>query len=159
MAENDPVAASAQKFKPMQSAIPGTTLGPIQINAFLRGGVCHSIIIYQELFKSSTVTFYFKQKLYDTPEVHLHHRQASSSGSFRRSTCSCSSKSAKGILRCPLEMEQQGMTIPMVRMAIQYSEEVLPETQLTFYGPKSLQIHMVPSDKADEFYQKELGVL
>ncbi|PQP94300.1 putative nitric oxide synthase isoform X2 [Prunus yedoensis var. nudiflora] len=136
MAENDPVAASAQKFKPMQSAIPGTTLGPIQINAFLRGG-----------------------KLYDTPEVHLHQRQASSSGSFRRSTCSCSSKSAKGILRCPLEMEQQGMTIPMVRMAIQYSEEVLPETQLTFYGPKSLQIHMVPSDKADEFYQKDLGVL
>ncbi|XP_034203137.1 NO-associated protein 1, chloroplastic/mitochondrial isoform X6 [Prunus dulcis] len=74
MAENDPVAASAQKYKPIQSAVPGTTLGPIQINAFLGGGV-------------------------------------------------------------------------------------LPETRLTFYGPKSLQIHMVPSDKADEFYQKELGVL
>ncbi|PRQ39967.1 putative nitric-oxide synthase (NADPH) [Rosa chinensis] len=30
---------------------------------------------------------------------------------------------------------------------------VLPETPLTFYGPKSLQIHMVPTDEADAFYQ------
>lgn len=42
MAINDPVAASAQRYKPIQSAVPGTTLGPIQINAFLGGGVCHS---------------------------------------------------------------------------------------------------------------------
>ncbi|PRQ59771.1 putative nitric-oxide synthase (NADPH) [Rosa chinensis] len=53
MAEKDPVAASAQKYKPIQSSVPGTTLGPIQINAFLGGG-----------------------KLYDTSGVHLHHRQA-----------------------------------------------------------------------------------
>ncbi|KHN11732.1 Putative nitric oxide synthase [Glycine soja] len=52
MAINDPVAASAQRYKPIQSAVPGTTLGPIQINAFLGGG-----------------------KLYDTPGVHLFHRQ------------------------------------------------------------------------------------
>lgn len=31
--------------------------------------------------------------------------------------------------------------------------QVLPETCLTFYGPKSLQVYMVPTDKADEFYQ------
>ncbi|GJM89961.1 hypothetical protein PR202_ga06193 [Eleusine coracana subsp. coracana] len=53
MAYKDPVAAAAQKYKPIQSAVPGTTLGPIQIDAFLGGG-----------------------KLYDTPGVHLHHRQA-----------------------------------------------------------------------------------
>ncbi|CAB51217.1 putative protein [Arabidopsis thaliana] len=53
MAERDPVAAAAQKYKPIQSAVPGTTLGPIQINAFVGG-----------------------EKLYDTPGVHLHHRQA-----------------------------------------------------------------------------------
>ncbi|KAK8461255.1 hypothetical protein SEVIR_1G003900v4 [Setaria viridis] len=53
MAYKDPVAAAAQKYKPIQSAVPGTTLGPIQIEAFLGGG-----------------------KLYDTPGVHLHHRQA-----------------------------------------------------------------------------------
>lgn len=31
--------------------------------------------------------------------------------------------------------------------------QVLPETCLTFYGPKSLRIHVVPTDTADEFYQ------
>jgi nitric-oxide synthase, plant len=40
MAYNDPVAAAAQRYKPVQSAVPGTTLGPIQINAFFGGGVC-----------------------------------------------------------------------------------------------------------------------
>ena len=44
MAEKDPVAAAAQKYKPIQSAVPGTTLGPIQINAFLSGGVCLFVI-------------------------------------------------------------------------------------------------------------------
>lgn len=39
MAYKDPVAAAAQKYKPIQSAVPGTTLGPIQIDAFLGGGV------------------------------------------------------------------------------------------------------------------------
>jgi nitric-oxide synthase len=42
MAQKDPAAAAAQKYKPIQSAVPGTTLGPIQINAFL-GGVSHFI--------------------------------------------------------------------------------------------------------------------
>lgn len=40
MANKDPVAAAAQKYKPMQSAVPGTTLGPIQIDAFYGGAVC-----------------------------------------------------------------------------------------------------------------------
>ncbi|KAF2290062.1 hypothetical protein GH714_001686 [Hevea brasiliensis] len=53
MAQWDPAAAAARKYKPIQSAVPGTTLGPIQIDAFLGGG-----------------------KLFDTPGVHLHHRQA-----------------------------------------------------------------------------------
>ena len=39
MAQKDPVAAAAQRYKPIQSAVPGTTLGPIQIDAFLGGGV------------------------------------------------------------------------------------------------------------------------
>lgn len=37
--------------------------------------------------------------------------------------------------------------------------KVLPETCLTFYGPKKLPIHAVPTHEADEFYKKELGVL
>lgn len=39
MSYKDPVAAAARKYKPIQSAVPGTTLGPIQIDAFLGGGV------------------------------------------------------------------------------------------------------------------------
>ncbi|AQK69095.1 NO-associated protein 1 chloroplastic/mitochondrial [Zea mays] len=38
MAYKDPVATTAQKYKPIQSVIPETTLGPIQIEAFLGGG-------------------------------------------------------------------------------------------------------------------------
>ena len=39
MDECDPIAAAAQRFKPIQSTMLGTTLGPIQINAFSGGGV------------------------------------------------------------------------------------------------------------------------
>jgi hypothetical protein len=35
MAQKDPAAVAAQKYKPIQNADPGTTLGPIQLNAFL----------------------------------------------------------------------------------------------------------------------------
>lgn len=103
MAEWDPVAAAAQKYKPIQSAVPGTTLGPIQINAFLSGGVCYfigsfftqelSLLFASLVFEHGTVlvisyvlgiirlvNVYVEpiliQKLYDTPGVHLHHRQA-----------------------------------------------------------------------------------
>lgn len=44
MAQRDPAAAAAQRYKPIQSAVPGTTLGPIQIDAFLGGGV-YAILI------------------------------------------------------------------------------------------------------------------
>lgn len=39
MADKDTVAAAARRYKPIQSAVPGTTLGPIQIDAF-QVGVC-----------------------------------------------------------------------------------------------------------------------
>ena len=39
--QKDPVAAAAQRYKPIQSAVPGTTLGPIQISAFLGGWISH----------------------------------------------------------------------------------------------------------------------
>ncbi|KAK6155865.1 hypothetical protein DH2020_010113 [Rehmannia glutinosa] len=108
----DPVAAAARKYKPIQSAVPGTTLGPIQIEAFLGGG-----------------------KVYDTPGVHLHHRQAA-----------------------VINSEDLPALAPQSRLRGQ-SFPVLPETRLTFYGPKALQLHVVPTEVADEFYQKEVGVL
>ncbi|KAH6817505.1 P-loop containing nucleoside triphosphate hydrolases superfamily protein [Perilla frutescens var. frutescens] len=30
--------------------------------------------------------------------------------------------------------------------------KALPQTHLTFYGPKALQLHIVPTEEADEFY-------
>ncbi|ESQ45831.1 hypothetical protein EUTSA_v10010252mg [Eutrema salsugineum] len=146
MAERDPVAAAAQKYKPIQSAVPGTTLGPIQINAFLGG-----------------------EKLYDTPGVHLHHRQAAvvhsddlpalapqnrlRAQSFDISTLPTQSSSS------PDGESLNGYTFfwgGLVRIDIL---KALPETCFTFYGPKTLEIHVVPTKTANDFYQKELGLL
>ncbi|KAG6716660.1 hypothetical protein I3842_04G059900 [Carya illinoinensis] len=148
MAQKDPAAAAAQKYKPIQSAVPGTTLGPIQINAFLGGG-----------------------KLYDTPGVHLHHRQAAvvcsedlpalAPQSRLRGQCfpNYQLASDNGTASKVKSNGLNGFSIfwgGLVRIDIL---KVLPETCLTFYGPKALQIHVVPTEKANEFYQKELGVL
>ncbi|GAQ87348.1 Nitric oxide synthase [Klebsormidium nitens] len=54
LATRDPAAAAARRKRPTESAMPGTTLGPIPINAFSGGG-----------------------ELFDTPGIHLHHRLAS----------------------------------------------------------------------------------
>jgi nitric-oxide synthase len=54
MSTRDPAAAAARRRRPTESAMPGTTLGPIPINAFSGGG-----------------------ELFDTPGIHLHHRLAS----------------------------------------------------------------------------------
>lgn len=103
MGEKDPVAAAAQKYKPIQSAVPGTTLGPIQIEAFLNGGVRWTVDHFLACWARSylTILLFIKrgtflllslqeisfsqiyccwniviQKIFDTPGVHLHHRQA-----------------------------------------------------------------------------------
>ncbi|KAK2651263.1 hypothetical protein Ddye_018752 [Dipteronia dyeriana] len=145
MAERDPAAAMAQRYMPIQSAVPGTTLGPIQIDAFLSGG-----------------------KLHDTPGVHLHHRQAAVvhaedlpalAPQNRLRGQSFPVASENGIADEFISNGLNGFSIfwgGLVRVDVL---KVLPDTQLTFYGPKSLQIHIVPTDKAYEFYQKELGVL
>ena len=66
MAEKDPVAAAAQKYKPIQSAVPGTTLGPIQINAFLSGGVRKFAVLFSvpEFLSSSSCIFSFHDLLF-----------------------------------------------------------------------------------------------
>lgn len=55
MGERDPAAAMAQKYKPIQSPVPGTTLGPIQIDAFLGGGVWYFCLCI--IFVNSTTSF------------------------------------------------------------------------------------------------------
>lgn len=144
----DPVAAAAQKYKPIQSAVPGTTLGPIEINAFLGGG-----------------------KVFDTPGVHLHHRQAAVVHSEDLPVLAPRSRLRGQSLPNPQVISDdetagrigsnglKGFSIfwgGLVRVDVQ---EALPETCLTFYGPKALPIHLVPTDKADEFYEREVGTL
>ncbi|KDP22431.1 hypothetical protein JCGZ_26262 [Jatropha curcas] len=148
MAQRDPAAAAARKYKPVQSAVPGTTLGPIQIDAFLGGG-----------------------KIFDTPGVHLHHRQAAvvhsedlpilapRSRLRGQSFPNAKLASENGVANKFESNGLNGFSIfwgGLVRIDIL---KVLPETSLTFYGPKALQIHIVPTDQADEFYLEELGVL
>ncbi|XP_075108146.1 putative nitric oxide synthase isoform X4 [Nicotiana tabacum] len=142
------IAATARKYKPIQSAVPGTTLGPIPIDAFLGGG-----------------------KVYDTPGVHLHHRQAAVIHAEDLPTLAPQSRlRGQAFPSSGLNLESliadrvrssglSGLSIfwgGLVRIDVL---KVLPETCLTFYGPKALQLHMVPTEEADEFYQKELGIL
>ncbi|XP_065016149.1 putative nitric oxide synthase isoform X1 [Musa acuminata AAA Group] len=143
MARKDPVAAAAQKYKPMQSAVPGTTLGPIQIEAFQGGG-----------------------NLFDTPGVHLHHRQAAVVHSDDLSSLAPQSRlrgqSFPQVISIGTFTDSEAVGINgsslfwggLVRIDV---IKVLPRTRLTFYGPKKLKVHMVSMAKADEFYHKELG--
>ncbi|KAK3001359.1 hypothetical protein RJ639_021138 [Escallonia herrerae] len=152
----DPVAAAARKYKPIQSAVPGTTVGPIQINAFTGG------------------------KLFDTPGVHLHHRQAAMVHSedlpaiaprsrlrgqsvrvyFLAGRNQISQVDFDNLVADKFESEGlNGHSIfwgGLVRIDIL---KVLPETCVTFFGPKALKIHIVPTKVADEFYKKEVGLL
>ncbi|KAL0317654.1 UNVERIFIED_CONTAM: NO-associated protein 1, chloroplastic/mitochondrial [Sesamum angustifolium] len=144
----DPVAAAARKYKPIQSAVPGTTLGPIQIEAFLGGG-----------------------KLYDTPGVHLHHRQAAVIHSEDLPALAPQSRLRGQPFPNPHlildnSMVDQIKSNGLVGFSIFWGGlvridviKVLPETCLTFYGPKALQIHMVPTEEADKFYEKEVGII
>ncbi|WOG95155.1 hypothetical protein DCAR_0414458 [Daucus carota subsp. sativus] len=138
----DPVAAMARRYKPIQSAVPGTTVGPIEINAFI-GGVC--------------------DKLYDTPGVHLHHRQAAVVHSedlpllaprSRLRGQSLTSAQVPANDMAPEVIISNGMNGysifwgGLVRIDVL---KVLPETCLTFYGPKQLKLAL--------YLLKEIGIL
>ncbi|KAH0451083.1 hypothetical protein IEQ34_021775 [Dendrobium chrysotoxum] len=144
MAKKNPVAAAAHKYKPMQSAVPGTTLGRIKIEAFQGGG-----------------------NFFDTPGVHLHHRQAAVVHSedlpFLAPQSRLRGQSfpvvSKSNLIATDNVGLNGFSIfwgGLVRIDVL---KVLPQTRLTFFGPRKLQILMVPTAEADEFYHKEVGVL
>lgn len=144
MAKKDPVAAAAHKYKPIQSAVPGTTLGRIKIEAFQGGG-----------------------NFFDTPGVHLHHRQASVVHSEDLPSLAPQSRLrgrsfpvvSKNNLTAADTVGLKGFSIfwgGLVRIDVL---KVLPQTRLTFFGPSKLQILMVPTSDADEFYHKEVGVL
>ncbi|XP_058104800.1 putative nitric oxide synthase isoform X3 [Magnolia sinica] len=107
-------------------------------------------------------------KLFDTPGVHLHHRQAAVVHSKDLPSLAPQNRlrgqsfPAASDNRTPRDKESvglNGLSIfwgGLVRVDV---VKVLPQTHLTFYGPKALQIHTVPTVEADAFYTKELGVM
>ncbi|KAJ3672657.1 hypothetical protein LUZ60_007378 [Juncus effusus] len=136
MGENDPAAAAAQKYKPVQSAVPGTTLGPIQIDAFLSGG-----------------------KLFDTPGVHLHHRQAAVVHADDLPSLAPLNRLKPRFYNSDNESTGlKGFSLFWGGLVRIDAVEVLPTTRLTFYGPKKIEISMCPISEADEFYKREIGV-
>ncbi|KAL0304106.1 UNVERIFIED_CONTAM: putative nitric oxide synthase [Sesamum radiatum] len=138
----------SQKIQTNSICCSGTTLGPIQIEAFLGGG-----------------------KLYDTPGVHLHHRQAAVIHSEDLPALAPQSRLRGQPFPNPHlildnSMVDQIKSNGLVGFSIFWGGlvridviKVLPETRLTFYGPKALQIHVVPTEEADKFYEKEVGII
>lgn len=153
MALKDFAAAEARRYKPIQSAVPGTTLGPIQIDAFHGEG-----------------------KLYDTPGVHIHHRQAAVVHSedlpllapqsrLKGNTISIDAlnKENKKLFytskatSCTLDNGLNGLSIfwgGLVRIDV---VKVPLHIRLIMYGPKGVQIKVVPTSEAEDFYHNELG--
>ncbi|KAK4385132.1 NO-associated protein 1, chloroplastic/mitochondrial [Sesamum angolense] len=111
------------------------------------------------------------EKLYDTPGVHLHHRQAAVIHSEDLPALAPQSRLRGQPFPNPHlildnSMVDQIKSNGLVGFSIFWGGlvridviKVLPETRLTFYGPKALQIHMVPTEEAEKFYEKEVGII
>eukprot|EP00850_Spirogloea_muscicola_P009206 SM000051S17566 [mRNA] locus=s51:461206:466047:+ [translate_table: standard] len=162
----DPSVQPALRHRPIQSAMPGTTLGPIRIHAFPNGG----------------------GDLVDTPGVHLHHRMAAKvnpvdlpalgprhrlrgfvptlassvhpldtsigddldGGAAVEIEAGSMSADGNGLGR-------EGCTLlwgGLVRLDIL---EVPTSIKFTFFGPTAVRVHSLLTADADAFYKEELG--
>ncbi|CAM6093130.1 unnamed protein product [Calypogeia fissa] len=183
MARRDFNASAALRFKPIQSAMPGTTLGPIEFEAFPGGG-----------------------KLYDTPGVHLHHRMAAALDPQDVSLLA-PRRRLRGYVIGPAEAEEEEPEEESLFDDIDldaflkeksggkdwshensftdigedeqdgtWTEGVLggyslfwggiaridvikapKDLKFTFYGPTAIRVLRVPTEEADEFYQDNIG--
>uniref|UniRef100_A0A7I4E6M4 CP-type G domain-containing protein n=1 Tax=Physcomitrium patens TaxID=3218 RepID=A0A7I4E6M4_PHYPA len=131
MGERDPIAAAAQRFRPIQSAMPGTTLGPIQIDAFSGGG-----------------------SLYDTPGVHLHHRLAAAVSPEDLPLLAPRKRLAGRLISAPdPSLSLVGQSIfwgGVVRIDVLEAPENIA---LTFYGPNSIPVLGTLTPQAEVFYE------
>lgn len=152
MALKDFVATSARRYKPIQSVVPDTTLDPIQIDAFHGEG-----------------------KLRDTPEMHLHHQQVAfvhtedfpllaPQSRLKGSVVSINAltKENQGLFytskatSCTLDNGLNGLSIfcgGLVRIDV---VKVPLLIRLIIYRPKGVQIKLVPTYEAKEFYHRDL---
>ncbi|CAI5504046.1 unnamed protein product [Closterium sp. Naga37s-1] len=187
MASRDIMAAAARRRRPVASAMPGTTLGPICLKAFSGGG-----------------------DLYDTPGVHLHHRMAAmlhpwdlhhlgpkrrlrsfvvtgpleqhtGAGKGREKTeekaekAERGEKGEKGEQKESVEEaggearaeegtsgEQNGLQGTSLFWGGLVRIDVVKApagTALTFFGPVAIRVSTVPTPAANAFYEAEVGRL
>lgn len=183
LAKRDYAATAALRHLPIQSAMPGTTLGPIEIKPFSGGG-----------------------SMFDTPGIHAHHRMAAvvspndltllaprrqlrgylvAPTIFARTqktsfdalelAAGAEDEALKGddqasgrVSNFPLlsdvagaateeEINLSGMSVlwgGFVRLDV---VKVPPYVGFRFYGPSALAKETVPTSQADPFYKEELG--
>ncbi|GJP82281.1 hypothetical protein CLOP_g12516 [Closterium sp. NIES-67] len=174
MASRDIMAAAARRRRPVASAMPGTTLGPICIKAFTGGG-----------------------DLYDTPGVHLHHRMAAMMHPWDLHHLGPKRRLRPFVVTGPLEAagksreegaekeekgeqtEEGGMAggeggaekRDGVQEGLQGTSlfwgglvridvvKAPPGTALTFFGPVAIRVSSVPTTHAHAFYEAEVGRL
>ncbi|CAM6008226.1 unnamed protein product [Sphagnum balticum] len=135
MGQRDVVAVAAQRYRPVQSAMPGTTLGPIQIDAFSGGG-----------------------SLYDTPGVHLHHRMAAVVSPDDLPLLAPRRRlSGKRLPDQKQTMSLVGHSIFWGGVARIDVLQAPTNIAFTLYGPSSIPALALYTSQADTYYQNEVG--
>ncbi|MCO5597272.1 hypothetical protein L7F22_051348 [Adiantum nelumboides] len=185
LSKRDYAATAALRRLPIQSAMPGTTLGPIEIKAFSSGG-----------------------SMFDTPGIHVHHRMAAAV-SPNDLTLLAPRRQVRGYLVAPSifartqktsfdalqsataalggdipnsnnqvprrtstelpmlsdlaggaieeEINLSGMSVLWGGFVRLDVVKVPPYVGFRFYGPTSIPKETVPTSEADVFYKEELG--
>eukprot|EP00468_Gymnochlora_sp_CCMP2014_P009212 CAMPEP_0167746952 /NCGR_PEP_ID=MMETSP0110_2-20121227/4001_1 /TAXON_ID=629695 /ORGANISM="Gymnochlora sp., Strain CCMP2014" /LENGTH=483 /DNA_ID=CAMNT_0007631779 /DNA_START=85 /DNA_END=1536 /DNA_ORIENTATION=+ len=114
----DPAAYNQGRFLPVESSVPGTTLGMIPLKAFASGGT-----------------------LYDTPGVHLHHRMQHTLTPEEVKVLHPRGRLRPFIAPSP---SKNGNSKPVTYTwgsLLQFTIENYPEgTQIVFYGPKCMKV-------------------
>eukprot|EP01025_Chloroclados_australasicus_P049716 TRINITY_DN567_c2_g1_i1.p1 TRINITY_DN567_c2_g1~~TRINITY_DN567_c2_g1_i1.p1 ORF type:complete len:487 (-),score=53.01 TRINITY_DN567_c2_g1_i1:340-1800(-) len=128
----DPAAAQSSRHLPVESAMPGTTLGMIPLQAFASGGI-----------------------LYDTPGVHLSHRLIHYLLPEDLKELQLRKKVVQYVAPSPIEAEEKAVTYlwgAVVRVDV---EKCTEDVQFVFQGPNVMKVFTVPLMSQDETIQAE----
>ena len=149
MAERDPIGVGmAQRYQPLASATPGTTLGIIALDVFSGGS-----------------------RLHDTPGVHLHHRVSARlppddikavavrqqlRGVGAPVCAALLAQLAAGVRARDLE-RQSGWSVLWGGFLRVDVVSAPPSMRLVFFGPRGVALHGVETEAAGAFRDAELG--
>ncbi|EFJ51703.1 hypothetical protein VOLCADRAFT_120437 [Volvox carteri f. nagariensis] len=129
MARTDPAALGMGKYLPVESAMPGTTLGLIPLRAFSSGGV-----------------------LFDTPGIHLHHRVLHMLSPAELKLLHPRRRLSAYVPPLPVELTEGDSDDVGANEVVATNPPVRgpPSTALVFYGPTTLRVvglPYIPPDK------------